>query len=156
MNYAEESLRLHGEWKGKIEVVSRVQVKTREDLSLAYGEPVPIPKDPVREESRFAGWTYGDDLFDFKTPVESDMTLVAWWHRMTRVEATEPTCTEPGNSEYWSSEAAGWYSSDSLGQNEIDMDSWVIPAGHKLTKTEAADATCTEEGNSAYWTCSVC
>ena len=34
MNYAEESLRLHGEWKGKIEVVSRVPVKTKEDLSL--------------------------------------------------------------------------------------------------------------------------
>ena len=26
MNYAEESLRLHGEWKGKIEVISRVPV----------------------------------------------------------------------------------------------------------------------------------
>ena len=36
MNYAEESLRLHGEWNGKIEVVSRVPVKTKEDLSLAY------------------------------------------------------------------------------------------------------------------------
>ena len=36
MNYAEESLRLHGEWKGKIEVISRVQVKDKEDLSLAY------------------------------------------------------------------------------------------------------------------------
>ena len=36
MNYAEESLRLHGEWKGKIEAVSRVSVKNKEDLSLAY------------------------------------------------------------------------------------------------------------------------
>ena len=27
MNYAEESLRLHAEWQGKIEVVSRVPVK---------------------------------------------------------------------------------------------------------------------------------
>ena len=43
MNYAEESLRLHGEWKGKIEVVSRVQVKTREDLSLAYTPGVAQP-----------------------------------------------------------------------------------------------------------------
>ena len=36
MNYAEESLRLHGEWKGKIEVTSRVPVENKEDLSLAY------------------------------------------------------------------------------------------------------------------------
>ena len=43
MNYAEESLRLHGEWKGKIEVVSRVPVKTKEDLSLAYTPGVAQP-----------------------------------------------------------------------------------------------------------------
>ena len=43
MNYAEESLRLHGEWKGKIEVVSRVRVKTKEDLSLAYTPGVAQP-----------------------------------------------------------------------------------------------------------------
>ena len=35
MNYAEESLRLHGEWKGKIEIPTRVPVSTRDDLSLA-------------------------------------------------------------------------------------------------------------------------
>ena len=43
MNYAEESLRLHGEWQGKIEVVSRVPVKNREDLSLAYTPGVAQP-----------------------------------------------------------------------------------------------------------------
>ena len=36
MDYAKESLRLHGEWKGKIEMVTRVPVKTKDDLSLAY------------------------------------------------------------------------------------------------------------------------
>lgn len=43
MNYAKESLRLHGEWKGKIEVISRVPVKTKEDLSLAYTPGVAQP-----------------------------------------------------------------------------------------------------------------
>ncbi len=43
MNYAEESLRLHGEWKGKIEVISRVGVKTKDDLSLAYTPGVAEP-----------------------------------------------------------------------------------------------------------------
>ena len=43
MNYAEESLRLHGEWKGKIEIISRVPVKSREDLSLAYTPGVAQP-----------------------------------------------------------------------------------------------------------------
>ena len=43
MNYAEESLRLHGEWKGKIEVISRVPVRTKEELSLAYTPGVAQP-----------------------------------------------------------------------------------------------------------------
>ncbi|MEF9894444.1 MAG: malic enzyme-like NAD(P)-binding protein [Clostridia bacterium] len=43
MDYAKESLRLHEEWKGKIEVVTRVPVKTKEDLSLAYTPGVAAP-----------------------------------------------------------------------------------------------------------------
>ena len=43
MDYAKESLRLHGEWKGKIEMVTRVPVKTRDDLSLAYTPGVAQP-----------------------------------------------------------------------------------------------------------------
>ena len=43
MDYAKESLRLHGEWKGKIEVKATVPVKTSEDLSLAYTPGVAQP-----------------------------------------------------------------------------------------------------------------
>ena len=43
MDYAKESLRLHGEWKGKIEVVATVPVETKEDLSLAYTPGVAQP-----------------------------------------------------------------------------------------------------------------
>ena len=43
MNYAEESLRLHEQWKGKIEVVATVPVATKEDLSLAYTPGVAQP-----------------------------------------------------------------------------------------------------------------
>ena len=43
MNYAEESLRLHKEWKGKIEVMATVPVKSKEDLSLAYTPGVAQP-----------------------------------------------------------------------------------------------------------------
>ena len=43
MNYAEESLKLHEQWKGKIEVVSRVPVGNKEDLSLAYTPGVAQP-----------------------------------------------------------------------------------------------------------------
>ena len=43
MDYAEESLRLHEEWKGKIEVVATVPVATKDDLSLAYTPGVAQP-----------------------------------------------------------------------------------------------------------------
>ena len=43
MDYAKESLRLHKEWKGKIQVVTNVPVETQEDLSLAYTPGVAQP-----------------------------------------------------------------------------------------------------------------
>ena len=43
MDYSKRSLELHYEWKGKIEVVSRVPVASAEDLSLAYTPGVATP-----------------------------------------------------------------------------------------------------------------
>ena len=51
MDYAAESLKRHKEWNGKIEVICRAPLETREDLSLAYTPGVAAPclaiqKDP--------------------------------------------------------------------------------------------------------------
>ena len=43
MNYAEESLKKHAEWGGKIEVICTVPCKTKDDLSLAYTPGVAQP-----------------------------------------------------------------------------------------------------------------
>jgi len=43
MDYAKESLKKHAEWRGKIEVISRVPVTDREELSLAYTPGVARP-----------------------------------------------------------------------------------------------------------------
>ena len=50
MNYFEESLKLHEEKVGKIEVVSKVKVKTKEDLSLAYTPGVAEPCRKIHED----------------------------------------------------------------------------------------------------------
>ena len=50
MDYAKESLRLHGEWKGKIEVVATVPVATKDDLSLAYTPGVAQPCLAIQED----------------------------------------------------------------------------------------------------------
>ncbi|HPT84552.1 MAG TPA: malic enzyme-like NAD(P)-binding protein [Bacillota bacterium] len=51
MNYAEESLKKHYEWRGKIEVVCRVPVTTREDLSLAYTPGVAQPCLEIQKDT---------------------------------------------------------------------------------------------------------
>ena len=43
MDYAKESLRLQGEWTGKIEVVCTVPLEDKQDLSLAYTPGVAAP-----------------------------------------------------------------------------------------------------------------
>ena len=50
MDYAKESLRLHEEWKGKIEVVATVPVATKDDLSLAYTPGVAQPCLEVQKD----------------------------------------------------------------------------------------------------------
>ncbi len=43
MDYRKESLRLHGEWKGKVEVIARAKVDSKDALSLAYTPGVAEP-----------------------------------------------------------------------------------------------------------------
>ena len=69
MDYAKESLRLHGEWKGKIEMVTRVPVKTKDDLSLAYTPGVAQPcleiqKDPTKSYERTRRWNMAAVITD--------------------------------------------------------------------------------------------
>ena len=49
MNYREEALKLHREWKGKIEVISRVSVSNRDELSVAYTPGVAEPCLAIRD-----------------------------------------------------------------------------------------------------------
>ncbi len=43
MDYRKESLKLHGEWKGKLEVTARAKVNDKDSLSLAYTPGVAEP-----------------------------------------------------------------------------------------------------------------
>lgn len=49
MNYSEESLKKHYEWKGKLEIVSRAKVENKQDLSLAYTPGVAAPCLAIKE-----------------------------------------------------------------------------------------------------------
>ena len=61
MNYAEESLKKHYEWRGKIEIVARSPVLNAEALSLAYTPGVAQPcleiqKDPLKSFELTRRW----------------------------------------------------------------------------------------------------
>lgn len=57
MNTGEKALRLHKEWNGKLETVSKVPVKSREDLSIAYTPGVAEPCRAIAQD-REAAYTY--------------------------------------------------------------------------------------------------
>ena len=50
MDYAKESLKLHEQWKGKIEVITRAPLETRDDLSLAYTPGVAQPCREIQKD----------------------------------------------------------------------------------------------------------
>ena len=68
-----------------------------------------------------------------------------------------PTCTEAGNSEYWTCSVCGKHFDTAACTHEIAANSWVVqPTGHTAVYHAAVDPTCTEAGNSEYWSCSAC
>ena len=91
------------------------------------------------------------------TDTKDVQDIKALGHKLTKTAAKAATCTEAGNSEYYTCGTCGKFFSDKDGKNEIAKDSWVIDAlGHKLTETPAVTPTCAAGGNNEYWTCSVC
>ncbi len=61
MNYAEESLKLHYQWKGKLETTPKMAVANKDDLSLAYtpgvAQPcIEIAKDPAKSYELTGRW----------------------------------------------------------------------------------------------------
>ncbi len=52
MDYAKESLRIHGQYKGKLSVKSRVSVQDKEDLSVAYTPGVAEPCKQIAEDKK--------------------------------------------------------------------------------------------------------
>ena len=76
---------------------------------------------------------------------------------MERIAAVKETCTTAGNIEYCYCPDCGKYFSDAQGNNEIENDSYIIPAlGHDYIDHDGKAATCTVDGWEAYQTCSRC
>ncbi len=78
-------------------------------------------------------------------------------HTLTETTAKDATCTEAGNSAYWTCATCGNYFSDKQGNSSIEKDSWVTNAlGHNLVDDDAVEATCTTAGKEAGKHCTRC
>lgn len=78
-------------------------------------------------------------------------------HELTKTEAKEATCTEPGNIRYWTCEVCHKLFRDAEGTEEITPADTVLETiDHQLSEIAAKDPTCTEPGNIRYWACQGC
>ena len=73
MDYAKESLRIHGQYKGKLSVKSRVSVQDKEDLSVAYTPGVAEPCKQIAEDKKYV---YKYTIKGHTVAVVSDGTAV--------------------------------------------------------------------------------
>ena len=99
---------------------------------------------------------YFSDEAGTKETTLADTVLPAIGHQLNKTDSKAATCTEAGNTEYWTCNICGKYFSDEAGTNETRLADTVIPAtGHhygeyQLTK----EATALEEGvRTAYCSC---
>ena len=78
-------------------------------------------------------------------------------HSLTKTEYKAATCTEDGNTEYYTCSACGKIFKDENGTQETSVEAEkLVATGHSLTKTDAKAATCAEDGNNEYYTCTAC
>ena len=88
---------------------------------------------------------------------EETMIVPSLGHSMTATAGKAATCTEAGNSAYWSCSRCHKYFSDAAGKTEIAKDSWIINAlGHDVGTRGAVAATCYISGHEADTYCKRC
>lgn len=77
-------------------------------------------------------------------------------HTSIAVEATEPTCTEEGNTAYWYCSVCLCHWSDEALTTPITSTAHIIPMKHNALLVPAKAPTDTEDGYSKHWYCSEC
>ena len=92
-----------------------------------------------------------------QTATESSESVdIEHTHVLTRVAASEATCSFEGNAEYWKC-TCGAVFADAAGETETTLANVKIAKKeHTVKHTEAIEATCEKGGRLEHWTCSTC
>ena len=101
------------------------------------------------------GKIYADE--DATTELAMADVVIAASHALTKVDATNATCTTDGNIEYYTcGGTCGKIYADENATTELTMADVVIAASHSLVYYEAKEPSGKTNGNVAYYDCSDC
>lgn len=94
--------------------------------------------------------TLKDQLDVINTPIDTSK------HKLDKVDAKDPTCTEDGYEAYWKCSVCGQLFSDDKGTKKIDTPVKRNKTGHAPMLMAGNAATCTKEGWQPYYVCKTC
>ena len=102
------------------------------------------------------GW-YPTDYEATSTLYDSADSINGHAFNLVKTDAKAATCTEAGNTAYYTCTKCNTLFSDEAAQEPVTLAGTVIAAsGHSIAPVAAKAATCTEPGNTAYYTCTEC
>lgn len=153
-----------GEWKVTVAATCTKDGVSRRICSICgVVEEKPVPATG----HKFSAWTVTKAATCTESGIstrkcsvcgtEETMIVPSLGHSMTATAGKAATCTEAGNSAYWTCSRCHKYFSDAAGKTEIAKDSWVIAAlGHDEATRAAVAATCYASGHEADTYCKRC
>jgi len=153
-----------GEWKVTVAATCTKDGVSRRICSICgVVEEKPVPATG----HKFSAWTVTKAATCTESGIstrkcsvcgtEETMIVPSLGHSMTATAGKAATCTEAGNSAYWTCSRCHKFFSDAAGKTEIAKDSWVIAAlGHDEATRAAVAATCYASGHEADTYCKRC
>lgn len=153
-----------GEWKVTVVATCTKDGVSRRICSICgVVEEKPVPATG----HKFSAWTTTKEPTCTESGIstrkcsvcgtEETMIVPSLGHSMTATAGKAATCTEAGNSAYWTCSRCHKFFSDAAGKTEIAKDSWVIAAlGHDEATRAAVAATCYASGHEADTYCKRC
>lgn len=153
-----------GEWKVTVAATCTKDGVSRRVCSICgVVEEKPVPATG----HKFSAWTVTKAATCTESGIstrkcsvcgtEETMIVPSLGHSMTATAGKAATCTEAGNSAYWTCSRCHKFFSDAAGKTEIAKDSWVIAAlGHDEATRAAVAATCYASGHEADTYCKRC
>lgn len=153
-----------GEWKVTVAATCTKDGVSRRICSICgVVEEKPVPATG----HKFSAWTVTKAATCTESGIstrkcsvcgtEETMIVPSLGHSMTATAGKAATCTEAGNSAYWTCSRCHKFFSDAAGKTEIAKDSWVIAAlVHDEATRAAVAATCYASGHEADTYCKRC